>query len=79
MPRVDISEAVMEVLGWCPKFMEAFTSIAGTGPYLDDLDISLATWAPPPKVSTPRGEGPGYRAVALCADKRERIYQGTLR
>ncbi|MER5322936.1 Tn3 family transposase [Streptosporangium roseum] len=42
MPRVDISEAVVEVLGWCPKFMEAFTSIAGTGPHLDDLDISVA-------------------------------------
>ncbi|MFG1709769.1 hypothetical protein ACFLIM_41995 [Nonomuraea sp. M3C6] len=32
MPQVDISEAIVEVLGWCPKFMEAFTSIAGTGP-----------------------------------------------
>lgn len=42
MPRVDISEAVVEVLGWCPKFMEAFTSIAGTGPHLDNLDISVA-------------------------------------
>lgn len=42
MPRVDISEAVVEVLGWCPKFMEAFTSIAGTGAHLDELDISVA-------------------------------------
>ncbi|MEV0196791.1 hypothetical protein [Nonomuraea sp. NPDC050691] len=42
MPRVDISEAVVEVLGWCPKFMEAFTSIAGTGPHPDNLDISVA-------------------------------------
>jgi hypothetical protein len=42
MPRVDISEAVVEVLGWCPKFMEASTPIVGTGPHVDELDISVA-------------------------------------
>ena len=29
MPRVDISEAILEVVGWCPEFPDSFTSISG--------------------------------------------------
>jgi TnpA family transposase len=42
MPRVDISEAIVEVLGWCPGFLEALTSPAGGQSHLEDLDISVA-------------------------------------
>jgi hypothetical protein len=42
MPRVDISEAILEVLGWCPQFLDSVSSIAGNQPHLADLDISVA-------------------------------------
>ncbi|MGH3722370.1 MAG: Tn3 family transposase [Pseudonocardiaceae bacterium] len=42
MPRVDISEAILEVLGWCPQFLDSLTSIAGNQAHLADLDISVA-------------------------------------
>ena len=42
MPRVDISEAIVEVLGWCPQFLNALTSITGGQTHLADLDISVA-------------------------------------
>lgn len=42
MPRVDISEVILEVLGWCPQFLDSRTSIAGNPAHLADLDISVA-------------------------------------
>jgi TnpA family transposase len=42
MPRVDISEAILEVLGWHPPFLDALTSISGGQAHLSDLDISVA-------------------------------------
>ena len=42
MPRVDISEAILEVLGWHPPFLDALTSISGGQAHLGDLDISVA-------------------------------------
>lgn len=46
MPRVDISEAILEVLGWSPEFMEALTSISGNDAQLADLDVTVATCLP---------------------------------
>ena len=42
MPRVDISEAILEVLGWCPEFITSLASISGTEAHLADLDITVA-------------------------------------
>jgi hypothetical protein len=42
MPRVDISEAILEVLGWCPQFLDSLSSISGNQAHLADLDISVA-------------------------------------
>jgi len=39
MPRVDISEAILEVLGWYPPFLAGLTSISGSGSRLADVDI----------------------------------------
>ncbi|MGZ4665728.1 MAG: hypothetical protein ACXV5Q_12000 [Frankiaceae bacterium] len=44
MPRVDISEAILEVLGWCPEFIGSLASISGNETHLADLDITVATW-----------------------------------
>ena len=42
MPRVDVSEAILEVLGWCPQFVDSLTSISGSRAHLADLDVSVA-------------------------------------
>ena len=42
MPRVDVSEAILEVLGWCPAFLDSLTSLSGGQAHLADLDISVA-------------------------------------
>ena len=41
-PRVDISEAILEVLGWCPEFIGSLASISGNETHLADLDITVA-------------------------------------
>ncbi|MFD8531639.1 Tn3 family transposase [Streptosporangium canum] len=42
MPRVDISEAILEVLQWCPEFLSSLTSLAGGHSHLADVDVSAA-------------------------------------
>ncbi|MEJ7799586.1 MAG: Tn3 family transposase [Ilumatobacter sp.] len=42
LPRVDLSQIVLEVMGWEPGFVEAFRSWSGGDARLDGLDISIA-------------------------------------
>ncbi|RFA17621.1 DDE transposase [Subtercola boreus] len=42
IPRVDLSELVLEVMGWHPDFTASFTSAAGASSRLTDLHISVA-------------------------------------
>lgn len=42
IPRVDLSEQVLEVMGWHPGFTASFTSATGSSSRLTDLDISVA-------------------------------------
>lgn len=44
MPRVDLPEVILEVMGWEPSFGEAFTPVSGGRPRLrmKDLDITIA-------------------------------------
>ncbi len=42
LPRVDLSQIVLEVMGWEPRFVEAFRSWSGSDARLDALDISIA-------------------------------------
>jgi Tn3 transposase DDE domain len=41
-PRVDIGEVIIDVMGWHPGFVEAFSSASGGKTRLDDLDITIA-------------------------------------
>jgi hypothetical protein len=45
MPRVHISEAILEVLGWCPQFLDSLTPTSGGQAYLANLDISAAAYS----------------------------------
>lgn len=36
--------AILEVLGWCPQFLDSLTSISGGRAHLADLDISVAAY-----------------------------------
>jgi TnpA family transposase len=42
LPRVDLSQIVLEVMGWEPGFVEAFRSWSGSDARLEGLDISIA-------------------------------------
>jgi hypothetical protein len=42
IPRVDLSELVLEVMGWHPGFSASFTSAAGVSSRLTDLHVSVA-------------------------------------
>ena len=42
LPRVDIGEAILEVMTWVPGFVEAFTPASGGETRLEDLHVSIA-------------------------------------
>ena len=42
LPRVDLPEVLLEVMGWEPAFAGAFTSVSGGRSRLADLDITIA-------------------------------------
>ncbi|MGH3898015.1 MAG: Tn3 family transposase [Pseudonocardiaceae bacterium] len=43
MPRVDIGELILEVMGWHPEFAAAYTHVSGGGARIsEDLDVTLA-------------------------------------
>ena len=42
LPRVDLPEVILEVMGWVPEFTAAFTPASGGRSRLDDLHISVA-------------------------------------
>jgi hypothetical protein len=64
LPRVDIGELILEVMGWHPELTAAYTHIAGGGARMADLPITLSAvltaqalnigWTP---VISPRGAG----------------------
>jgi hypothetical protein len=42
MPRVDIGELVLEVMGWHPEFVAAYTHVTGGGARVSDIDVTLS-------------------------------------
>jgi TnpA family transposase len=42
IPRVDLSEQILEVMSWRPQFPAAFTSVTGGASRLADLHVSVA-------------------------------------
>ena len=42
LPRVDIGEAILEVMGWVPHFMDSLTALSRGQSRLADLDITVA-------------------------------------
>ena len=42
LPRVDLPEVILEVMGWVPEFTAAFTPASGGRSRLDDLHITVA-------------------------------------
>ena len=42
LPRVDLSQIVLEAMGWEPKFVQAFKSWSTGNPRLEGLDVSVA-------------------------------------
>lgn len=71
MPRVDVSEAILEVLGWCPQFRDSLTSTFGGRAHLANLDIWGAAYPRCPGVEHHLGSDRGpWRARAGPAPAR---------
>jgi TnpA family transposase len=78
MPQVDIGDLVLEVMGWHPRFVDAYTHISG-GARMSDLPVTLAAiltaqalnvgWSPVISPNTP----------ALTRSRISHVYQNYVR
>jgi Tn3 transposase DDE domain len=67
LPRVDLPEAVLEVMSWVPALTEAFTAVSGGRSRLEDLPTSIAACLAAHSMNV------GYRPIAKKgAPARER-------
>jgi hypothetical protein len=58
VPRVDLPEAVLEVMSWEPELVEAFTAVSGGRSRLEDLPISIVACLSAHSMNV------GYRPIA---------------
>jgi hypothetical protein len=42
LPRVDIGEQILEVMGWVPQFPESLTALSGGAARMADLNVTVA-------------------------------------
>lgn len=42
LPRVDIGEQILEVMGWVPQFLESLTALSGGTARMADLNVTVA-------------------------------------
>jgi hypothetical protein len=42
LPRVDIGDQILEVMGWAPGFLKSLTALSGGEPRMDGLEVSVA-------------------------------------
>lgn len=42
LPRVDVGERILEVMGWVPEFMTSLTALSGGEPRLAELPVTVA-------------------------------------
>ena len=42
LPRVDIGEQILEVMGWVPQFLESLTALSGGAARMADLNVTVA-------------------------------------
>jgi TnpA family transposase len=79
MPQVDIGDLVMEVMGWHPGFVAAYTHVGGGGARMDDLPTTLAA------VLTAQALNVDWTAVisadvpALTRSRISHVYQNYVR
>jgi TnpA family transposase len=70
LPRVDLPEAVLEVMSWVPALTEAFTAVSGGRSRLEDLPTSIAACLAAHSMNV------GYRPIAkkgVPARERSRL------
>jgi hypothetical protein len=58
LPRVELPEAILEVMSWVPELAEAFTAVSGGQSRLKDLPVSVAARL------TAHSLNVGYRPIA---------------
>ncbi len=79
LPRVELPEAILEVMSWVPELAEAFTAVSGGRSRLKDLPISIAACL------TAHSLNVGYRPIAkkgaeaLERSRLSHVYQNYFR
>ncbi|WP_030925454.1 Tn3 family transposase [Streptosporangium amethystogenes] len=79
LPRVELPEAILEVMSWVPELAKAFTAVSGGRSRLKDLPVSIAACL------TAHSLNVGYRPIvkkgfeALERSRLSHVYQNYFR
>ncbi len=80
MPRVDIGELILEVMGWHPRFSAAYTHVSGGGARIgDNLDVTLAAVLTAQALNVGWGPVVTPGAEALTRSRIGHVYQNYVR
>lgn len=80
MPRVDIGELILEVMGWHPEFTAAYTHVSGGGARIsEDLDITLAAVLTAQSLNVGWGPVVTPGVAALTRSRIGHVYQNYVR
>lgn len=79
MPRVDIGELVLEVMGWQPGFAQAYTHISGGGARVADLNVTLAAVLTAQALNVGWGPVTSPGVPALTRSRISHVYQNYVR
>jgi TnpA family transposase len=79
MPRVDIGELILEVMGWHPQFTAAYTHVSGGARISEDLDITLAAVLTAQSLNVGWGPVVTPGVEALTRSRIGHVYQNYVR
>lgn len=79
MPRVDVGELVLEVMGWHPQFTAAYTHVSGGARISDNLDITLAAVLTAQSLNVGWGPVVTPGVEALTRSRIGHVYQNYVR
>jgi hypothetical protein len=79
MPRVDIGDLILEVMGWHPEFAAAYTHVSGGARISDDLDLTLAAVLTAQALNVGWGPVVTSGVEALTRSRIGHVYQNYVR
>ena len=79
MPRVDIGDLILEVMGWYPEFVAAYTHVSGGDARMTDLPITLAAILTAQALNVGWGPVISPGIPALTRSRISHVYQNYVR